>query len=121
MAVLLHLGYLPSNSTAHHPLVARFYAHVQLLDVRDAYPSCFRNAVRSRAWFSKVDVCSYKVLRCWLVTRSNRLLELQPRVDDCAITHPTFALSISDRHARLAALCCVLLCTAYSDAAAACV
>lgn len=38
-----------------------------------------------------------QVERCWLVTRSNKQLELQPRVDDCAITHPTFCLSNNDR------------------------
>jgi hypothetical protein len=30
-----------------------------------------------------------QVERSWLVTRSSKQLELQPRVDDCAITHPT--------------------------------
>jgi hypothetical protein len=40
---------------------------------------------------------STQVERCWMVTRSGKQLELQPRVDDCAITHPTFALSNSDR------------------------
>eukprot|EP00882_Tetradesmus_deserticola_P004729 GHRQ01004983.1.p1 GENE.GHRQ01004983.1~~GHRQ01004983.1.p1 ORF type:complete len:264 (+),score=125.09 GHRQ01004983.1:1451-2242(+) len=70
---------------------------VTLLPPQEQYTSCFRNAVRSRSWFSKIEGCSYKVERCWLVTRSSKQLELQPRVDDCAITHPTFALSNSDR------------------------
>lgn len=96
VAVLLHLGYYASNNVAHHPLVARFYAQVTLLPPRERYASCFRNAVRSRGWFSKIDGCSFQVDRCWLVTRSNKQLELQQRVDDSTI-HPTFALSNNDR------------------------
>ncbi|KAF8067216.1 rxt3 [Scenedesmus sp. PABB004] len=95
VAVLLHLGYHASNAAAPNPLVSRFYAQIALLPPREAYPSCFRNAVRSRGWFSQIEGCSYKVERCWLVTRSNKQLELAPRADDCAITHPTFALSNS--------------------------
>uniref|UniRef100_A0A383VB11 Uncharacterized protein n=1 Tax=Tetradesmus obliquus TaxID=3088 RepID=A0A383VB11_TETOB len=97
VAVLLHLGYYASNNTASNPLVARFYAQVTLLPPQEQYTSCFRNAVRSRSWFSTIEGCSYKVERCWMVTRSGKQLELQPRADDCAITHPTFALSSSDR------------------------
>lgn len=148
VAVLLHLGYYASNATAPHPLVSRFFAQLSLLPPREAYVSCFRNAVRSRGWFSKVEGCSFKVRarrrragrvlagaadearclprlrrcgarqvrawadhaapsvplcrarqvdRCWLVTRSNRQLELSPRVDDAAISHPTYALTNLDR------------------------
>jgi hypothetical protein len=61
VAVLLHLGYYASNNTASNPLVSRFYAQISLLPPQEQYYSCFRNAVRSRGWFSKIEGCSYKV------------------------------------------------------------
>lgn len=98
VAVLLHLGYYHApSSAAPSPLIARFYAQVELLPPQDSYPSAFRNAVRSRGWYSRVEGCSYKVERCWLVTRSSRNLELQQRAGDAAVTHATFALSANDR------------------------
>lgn len=68
VAVLLHLGYYASNNTASNPLVSRFYAQISLLPAQEQYHSCFRNAVRSRGWFSKIEGCSYKVCAGWVQT-----------------------------------------------------
>ena len=63
VAVLMHLGYFATNNASVSPQVLTFHALLRLLPPRDQYTSCFRNAVRSRAWFAKVDGCSYEVGR----------------------------------------------------------
>lgn len=61
VAVLMHLGYYAANNNSNPPQVASFHAQLTLVEPREQYASCFRNSVRSRAWFAKVDGCSYKV------------------------------------------------------------
>jgi hypothetical protein len=57
----MHLGYFATNNASVSPQVLTFHALLRLLPPKDQYTSCFRNAVRSRAWFAKVDGCSYEV------------------------------------------------------------
>jgi hypothetical protein len=97
VAVLLHLGYYASNNIAANPLVSRFYAQVQLLPKQPFYASATRNSVRSRCWYSDTPGCAYQVERCWLVTRTNKQIELQKRSDESLLNQPTYALSNADR------------------------
>jgi hypothetical protein len=64
VAVLLHLGYYAASNVTCNPLIARFYAQVNLLPPQEQYLSATRNAVRSRCWFAKTEGCSYQV-RAW--------------------------------------------------------
>jgi hypothetical protein len=57
----MHLGYYAMHNAPQHSTVASFHALVKLLPPKDQYVSCFRNSVRSRAWFARVDGCSYQV------------------------------------------------------------
>ena len=60
VAVLMHLGYF-AYYLAHPPAcVAEFRAHVRLLPPRDKYATRAR-FVKSRAWCSSTEVCSYQV------------------------------------------------------------
>lgn len=61
VAVLLHLGYYAASNVTCNPLIARFYAQVNLLPPQEQYLSATRNAVRSRCWFAKTEGCSFQV------------------------------------------------------------
>lgn len=97
VAVLLHQGYYASSNVTCNPLISRFYAQVNLLPPQEQYLSATRNAVRSRCWFAKTEGCSYQVERCWLLTRSNKHIELSKRTEDGAVTYPTYQLGSNDR------------------------
>lgn len=97
VAVLLHQGYYASSNVTCNPLISRFYAQVSLLPPQEQYLSATRNAVRSRCWFAKTEGCSYKIDRCWIMTKSNKHIELQKRSEDGAVTYPTYQLGSNDR------------------------
>lgn len=63
VAVLMHGGYYNQALSAPPSSVAEVRAIVQPLPPQPAYQSSARNSIRSRAWGTAVEGCSYRV-RC---------------------------------------------------------
>ncbi|BDA47506.1 probable transcriptional regulatory protein rxt3 at N-terminal half [Coccomyxa sp. Obi] len=90
VAVLMHGGYYNQALSAPPSSVAEVRAIVQPLPPQPAYQSSARNSIRSRAWGTAVEGCSYRVERCTLVSRSGVLTDLEPSPDGAAAVVPTF-------------------------------
>ena len=59
VAVLYHLGYVQASQLPGS--VAEVRAVLSVLELLDSYPCASRNGMRSRAWGSRTQGCSYKV------------------------------------------------------------
>lgn len=96
VAVLMHLGYYASNLAQPPPNVVEVRALIRVLPPQDSYSSKAR-FVKSRSWSSSNETCSYKVERCWLITRTGSTVELQPCMEEIPAPLPTLQPAGSDR------------------------
>ncbi|CAK0783186.1 hypothetical protein CVIRNUC_006385 [Coccomyxa viridis] len=97
VAVIMHLGYY-NHSIASPPAGAlEIRAVIQPLAPQKAYSSCPRNSIRSRAWGTASEGCSYRVERCILVSKNGTQTELEPSPDGAATVVPTFAPAQHER------------------------
>lgn len=88
VAVLMHLGYYAHYLAQPPAQIAEIRALLKLLPPQDKYPSKAR-FVKSRAWCSTIEGCSFQVESCWLVTRSGSSVELQPSIDEVPAPYPS--------------------------------
>ncbi|KAG1661847.1 hypothetical protein FOA52_011614 [Chlamydomonas sp. UWO 241] len=88
VAVLMHLGYLASSLPTVPPALLEVHVLLKLTPPLDYYPSK-AHAVKSRAWCSSTEGCSFRVEACWLVTRSGAIIELRPSLEEASALHPT--------------------------------
>ena len=61
VAVLMHCGYYNQAVCHSGAQLAEMRTHIVLLPPQTAYASCARNNIRSRAWGSTTEGCSYQV------------------------------------------------------------
>lgn len=99
VAVLMHMGYYV-HYVSHPPAsVAEFRVLLRLLPPQEKYFSKAR-FVKSRAWSSSNEGCSYEVHKCWLVTRVGTVIELRPCVDEVPAPYPTVLPQGADRQVQ---------------------
>ncbi len=63
VAVLMHCGYVSNISGVPVNSVQEMRIVIQYHPSRPVYPSVLKNGIRSRAWGTAVEGCSYRV-RC---------------------------------------------------------
>lgn len=61
VAVLMHCGYYNQAVCNGGAQLSEMRAHIVLLPPQQAYASCARNNIRSRAWGVTAEGCSYQV------------------------------------------------------------
>ncbi|CAL5220855.1 g2940 [Coccomyxa viridis] len=97
VAVLMHLGYYNHVLAAPPVNALEIRAVIQPLPPQKAYSSCPRNSIRSRAWGTASEGCSYRVERCILVSKNGMHSDLEPTPDGAATVVPTFAPAQHER------------------------
>ncbi|KAK9828391.1 hypothetical protein WJX81_002975 [Elliptochloris bilobata] len=90
VAVLMHNGYYNHSLQQQPASMAEVRAVVLPLPPQPAYTSSARNSIRSRAWGTAVEGFSYRVERCYLVSKSGVVSSLEPGPDGAATVVPTF-------------------------------
>jgi hypothetical protein len=99
IAVLMHCGYL--HHTIPSPLrdVAEVRAVIMPLPAQDSYQSVPRNSIRSRAWHSPFQGCSFSVEKAWVVTRSGNSYDLSSLLSSSGASQvmPTFTPGKQER------------------------
>jgi hypothetical protein len=97
VAVLMHCGYWYHSLTHPPAQVAEVRAVLTPLAPQPRYPSTARNSIRSRAWAAPIEGCSYRVDKCWVVTRSGTSVDLAPNLEGVPAAAPTFTPSHGER------------------------
>mmetsp|Transcript_27769 Transcript_27769/g.70787 ORF Transcript_27769/g.70787 Transcript_27769/m.70787 type:complete len:333 (-) Transcript_27769:359-1357(-) len=98
VAVLMHLGYFAHNLSHPPNTVVEVRVLVKLLPPQSSYPSKAR-FVKSRAWSTATEGCSYQVDKVHLITRTGVAVELAPCIDELPATQATVQPQPSDRQA----------------------
>mmetsp|Transcript_25976 Transcript_25976/g.56618 ORF Transcript_25976/g.56618 Transcript_25976/m.56618 type:complete len:354 (-) Transcript_25976:777-1838(-) len=96
VAVLMHMGYYAYYLGHPPPAVLDFRVLLRLLPPQEKYTSKAR-FVKSRAWCSSNEGCSFKVEQCIITTRSGTQLDLQPCVDEVPAPYPSVQPGSLDR------------------------
>ncbi|KAI3434832.1 hypothetical protein D9Q98_002887 [Chlorella vulgaris] len=97
VAVLMHCGYWYHSLTHPPAQVAEVRAVLQPQAPLPRYTSSARNSIRSRAWVAPIEGCSYRVEKCWVVTRSGTSVDLSPNLDGVPAAAATFTPSHMER------------------------
>ncbi|EFN57219.1 hypothetical protein CHLNCDRAFT_143678 [Chlorella variabilis] len=97
VAVLMHCGYWYHSLTHPPAQVAEVRAVLTPQAPLERYPSTARNSIRSRAWAAPVEGCSYRVDKCWVVTRSGTSVDLAPNLEGVPAAAPTFTPTHMER------------------------
>ncbi|KAK9861211.1 hypothetical protein WJX84_006336 [Apatococcus fuscideae] len=104
--VLMHAGYIASTGgIATPPSLAAVRVVVQPMVGVKSHAGSLRNRIRSRPWGAKPDGCSFKVMRCSVVSRTGQVSELEAQREEDAGAHATFMPAQYERamHTRSAA------------------
>jgi len=94
VAALMHLGYLASTLHQPPPALLEVHAQLKLSPPLARYASRARS-VKSRAWSSSIEGCSFQVEAAWMVTRSGSQIELKPCMEETSALHPTVHAQMS--------------------------
>eukprot|EP00955_Chlamydomonas_euryale_P102481 365424-Chlamydomonas_euryale.AAC.19 len=76
------------------PALLEVHAQLKLSPPLARYASRARS-VKSRAWSSSIEGCSFQVEAAWMVTRSGSQIELKPCMEETSALHPTVHAQMS--------------------------